>query len=77
MAGLKRSYKPPSNRPSPSLHVLLAAEARELLTTWEVLRNKELIERHLSKMDKKYKPGAEKLIRAYMHAVKKHERSTE
>lgn len=71
----KKAYKPPSNRPSPSLHTLLAAEARELLTTWEVLKNKELIERHLANMDKKYKPGAEKLVRQYMHAVKKYERS--
>lgn len=54
---------------------LLYAEARELLTTWEVLRNKATIERHLSVMDKKYKPGAEKLVRQYMHQIKKYERS--
>lgn len=72
----KKAYKPPSNRHSPSLHTLLAAEARELLTTWEVTKNKELIERHLKAMDKRYTPGAEKLVRAYMHQVKKYERST-
>lgn len=77
MTLLKKAYKPPSNRPSPSLHVLLAAEARELLTTWEVLRDKAVIERRLALCDKKYKPGAEALVRQYMHAVKKHERSTE
>jgi transposase len=72
----KKAYKPPSNRPSPSLHTLLAAEARELLTTWEVLKDKDAIERHLASMDKKYKPGAEKAIRQWMHWIKKHERST-
>lgn len=71
----KRKYRPPSNRPSPSMTTLLYAEARELLTTWEVLRDKSLIERHLSKMDGKYKPGAEKLVRQLMHVVKKDERS--
>jgi hypothetical protein len=40
-----------------------------------VLKDKALIERHLANMDKKYKPGAEKLVRQYMHAVKKYERS--
>ena len=73
---MKRTYKPPSKRPSPSLHTLLAAEARELLTTWEVLKDKALIERHLATMDKRYTPGAEKLVRQYMHAVKKYERSS-
>ena len=72
---MKRTYKPPSKRPSPSLHTLLAAEARELLTTWEVIKDKALIERHLATMDKRYTPGSEKLVRQYMHAVKKYERS--
>lgn len=57
------------------MHTLLMAEARELLTTWEVTRDKANIERHLATMDKKYKPGAEKLVRQYMHQVKKYERS--
>ena len=72
---MKLTYKPPSKRSSPSLHTLLAAEARELLTTWEVLKDKALIERHLATVDKRYTPGAEKLVRQYMHAVKKYERS--
>ena len=54
---------------------LLQGEARELLTTWEVLKDKALIERHLSKMDKKYKPGAEAAIRQWMHWVRKNERT--
>ena len=57
--------------------MLLQGEARELLTTWEVLKDKEAIERQLKAMDKKYKPGAEAAIRQWMHWIKKHERSTE
>ena len=55
--------------------MLLQAEARELLTTWEVLRDKSVIERHLKVMDKKYKPGAEAAIRQWMHHIKKEERT--
>lgn len=73
----KPRFKATSNRPSPSLTVLLMAEARELLTTWEVLRDKQAIERQLKQMDKKYKPGAEDYIRKLMHYIKKHERTTE
>lgn len=70
-----RPYRPPSNRPSPDMPTLLRAVARELLTTWEATRDKQLIERHLSVMDKKYKPGAEREIRRLMHEVKRDERS--
>lgn len=56
---------------------LLQAEARELLTTWEVLKDKKLIERHLAVLDKKYKPGAEAAVRQWMHYIKKHERHTQ
>jgi hypothetical protein len=73
----KPRFKATSNRPSPDMSTLLQAEARELLTTWEVLKDKALIERHLDNMDKKYKPGAEAAIRQWMHWIKKHERSTE
>lgn len=71
----KPRFRPTSNRPSPSMSTLLYAEARELLTTWEVLKDKALIERHLSVLDKKYKPGAEKLVRHYMHEINRDERS--
>lgn len=54
---------------------LLYAEARELLTTWEVLRNKAVIEKRLALCDRKYKPGVERLVRQYMHEIKKYERS--
>ena len=70
-----RPYKPPSNRPSPDMPTLLRAVARELLTTWEATRDKALIERHLSVLDKKYKPGAEAEVRRLMHEVKRDERS--
>jgi hypothetical protein len=73
----KPHFKPTSNRPSPDMAMLLQAEARELLTTWEVLKDKAAIERRLKAMDKRYKPGAEAAVRQWMHHIKKHERTTE
>ena len=70
----KYIYRKASNAPSPSLECLLMACGRELLTTWEVLRDKELIERHLASMDKVYGANAEAKVRAYMHEIKKTER---
>ena len=54
--------------------ILLMAAARELLTTWEVLKDKELITRHLASMDRIYGQGAEQRVRDYMHEIKKTER---
>ena len=71
----KYIYKRASNAPSPSLEALLKACGRELLTTWEVLRDKELIERHLKALDGLYGANAERKVRAYMHEIKKHERN--
>jgi hypothetical protein len=48
--------------------------ARELLTTWEVLKDKQLVDRHLATMDKRYGKGAEASVRQYMRQVAKHER---
>jgi len=70
----KYIYRRASNAPSPSLECLLMACGRELLTTWEVLRDKELIERHLSQLDGLYGANAEAKVRAYMHEIKKTER---
>jgi hypothetical protein len=67
-------YRKASNAPSPSLDALLMACGRELLTTWEVLRDKELIERHLKALDGLYGANAESKVRAYMHEIKKTER---
>ena len=68
-------YRKASNAPSPSLEALLKACGRELLTTWEVLQDKELIERHLRALDAQYGANAEAKVRAYMHEIKKSERS--
>ena len=70
----KHIYKRASNAPSPSLEALLKACGRELLTTWEVLHDKELIERHLRALDGRYGANAEAKVRAYMHEIKKTER---
>jgi hypothetical protein len=67
-------YRKASNAPSPSLDALLMACGRELLTTWEVLRDKALIERHLKALDGLYGANAEAKVRAYMHEIKKIER---
>ena len=50
------------------------AEARELLTTWEVLKNKETIEKRLSLCDVKFGFGGERRVRECMHRIKKEER---
>jgi hypothetical protein len=68
-------YRRPSNAPSPSLECLLMANARELLTTWEVLRDKQLVDKHLASLDKVYGANVEQKVRAYMHEIKKSERS--
>jgi len=67
-------YRKASNAPSPSLECLLMACGRELLTTWEVLRDKELIERHLKALDGQYGANAEQRVRQYMREIKRDER---
>jgi len=67
-------YRKASNAPSPSLECLLMACGRELLTTWEVLRDKELIERHLKALDARYGANAEQRVRQYMREIKRDER---
>jgi hypothetical protein len=75
---LKRQFKvwyPKFKGPiEPDLTIMLMACARELLTTWETLKDKELITRHLASMDKLYGPGAEQRVRDYMHEIKNTER---
>jgi hypothetical protein len=68
-------YRVASNAPSPSLETLLKASARELLTTWQVLRDKQLIDRHLASMDKLYGMEVEQRIRQHMRDISKHERN--
>lgn len=71
----KYIYRRASNAPSPSLECLLMACGRELLTTWEVLRDKELIERHLKALDGLYGANAEQKVRQYMREIHKNERN--
>jgi hypothetical protein len=68
-------YRKASNAPSPSLETLLMASARELLTTWEVLRDKQLVDKHLASLDKVYGANAEQRVRQYMREIKKNERN--
>lgn len=54
--------------------ILLMAVARELLTTWEITRDKALVNRHLAAVDKVYGAGAELRVRRYMRTIAKDER---
>lgn len=70
----KYIYRKASNAPSPSLETLLMANARELLTTWEVLKDKQLVDRHLASLDKVYGASVEQRVRQYMREIKRDER---
>jgi hypothetical protein len=70
----KYIYRKASNAPSPSLECLLMASARELLTTWEVLKDKQLVDRHLASLDKVYGANVEQRVRQYMREIKRDER---
>lgn len=75
MKGYKRPWRPPRDTgPSPDREVLAKGAARELLTTWEVTKDKALVDRHLAQMDKLYWPGAEQQIRQYMRDIRRNER---
>jgi len=52
------------------------AEARELLTTWEVMKNKATIEAKLALCDEKFGFGGERKVRECMRRIKKEERMT-
>jgi hypothetical protein len=76
---MKRGYRrpfilPANTGPLPERPVLERGAARELLTTWEVTKDKELVDRHLATMDKLYGKGAEQRIRAHMRDIAKNER---
>lgn len=71
----KYIYRKASNAPSPSLEALLKACGRELLTTWEVLKDKQLVDKHLASLDKVYGANAEQKVRQYMREIKRNERS--
>jgi hypothetical protein len=68
-------YRRPSNAPSPSLECLLMASARELLTTWEVLKDKQLVDKHLASLDKVYGANVEQKVRQYMREIHRNERN--
>jgi hypothetical protein len=71
----KYIYRKASNAPSPSLECLLMANARELLTTWEVLKDKQLVDKHLASLDKLYGANVEARVRQYMREIHKNERN--
>lgn len=74
---MKRKWKPhyyKHSGPLPERVTLEMAAAREYLTTWEVTKDKALVDRHLSQADKVFGDGAEERIRQHMRFIAKHER---
>ena len=74
---MKRPFKPwyPKHKGVlPERRVLERGAARELLTTWELTKNKELVDKHLARMDKVYGEGAEQRIRQHMRDIARNER---
>ena len=65
-----RPYRPPSNRPSPDMPVLLKAEARELLTHWELTQDKAFVDARLATVDKRYAKNCEEVVRRYMREIR-------
>ncbi len=76
---VKRPWKPHYYRHKgplePDRTILLMAVARELLTTWELTRDKPNVDRHLAAVEKTYGAGSEQLVRTYMHWVRQNERN--
>lgn len=73
--GYRRPFIPAKNTgPLPERPVLERGAARELLTTWELTKNKELVDRHLARLDKLYGQGAEQRIRQHMRDIARNER---
>ena len=58
----------------PDRTILEMAVARELLTTWELTKNRQLIESHLQALDKVYGESANLRVREYIRIIKTNER---
>ena len=75
---MKRVWKPTKEKHigpiEPDRTLLEMAVARELLTTWEITKNRQLIESHLQAVDKVYGKDAQIRIRQYMRQIKQNER---
>ncbi len=74
---MKRPFKvwyPKHSGTLPERRILERAAARELLTTWELTRDKALVDGHLARMDKVYGKGAEERIRQHMRDIRRNER---
>lgn len=73
--GYRRPFIPARNTgPLPERPILERAAARELLTTWELTKDKALVDGHLARMDKLYGQGAEQRIRQHMRDIARNER---
>ena len=58
----------------PDRTILEMAVARELLTTWELTKNRPLIDKHLAGLDKLYGENANLRVREYMREINRNER---
>jgi len=75
---VKRPWKPHYHKHKgplePDRTTLLMAVARELLTTWELTKDKANVDRHLAAVEKIYGPGSESSVRQHMHWIRINER---
>jgi len=75
---VKRPWKPHFHKHKgplePDRTTLLMAVARELLTTWELTKDKANVDRHLAAVEKIYGPGSESSVRQHMHWIRINER---
>ena len=58
----------------PDRTILEMAVARELLTTWELTKNRLLIDKHLAGLDKVYGENAQLRVRQHMRDINRNER---
>jgi hypothetical protein len=58
----------------PDRTILEMARARELLTTWELTKDRPLVDKHLAASEKLYGKGSEERIRNWMRVIRNNER---
>ena len=67
----KQKHKGPIE---PDRSILEMAVARELLSTWETLGDRLMIDKHLASLEKVYGANAHLRVREYMREIKRNER---
>ena len=77
---MKKTFKPHYFKHKgpiePDRTILEIAWASELLTTWELSKDKAVVDRHLATSNKVYGENAEQRIRQWMRWIRNNERVT-